>query len=30
MKRHVSSGARFALNNHYLNRVSNMRGGRRL
>lgn len=30
MRRHRSSGARFALNNHYLNRVSVFRGGRRL
>lgn len=30
MKRHRSSGARFALNNHYLNRIPIFRGGRRL
>lgn len=30
MRRFVSRGVRFALDNHYLNRVSNYRGGRRL
>lgn len=30
MVRHSSRGVRFAINNHYLNRVSNFRGGRRL
>lgn len=30
MKRYATRGVRFAVNNHFLNRVSNMRGGRRL
>lgn len=30
MKRYASSGLRFAINNHRLNRVTNYRGGRRL
>lgn len=30
MRRFGSNGVRFAINNHYLNRVSNYRGGRRL
>lgn len=30
MKRYPTAGVRFAINNHYLNRVSNYRGGRRL
>lgn len=30
MKRYGTSGERFAINNHMLNRVSNYRGGRRL
>lgn len=30
MKRYSSSGARFALENHRLNRVVSYRGGRRL
>lgn len=30
MKRYATKGVRFALDNHYLNRVVNYRGGRRL
>lgn len=30
MKRFATRGVRFAVSNHYLNRVSNYRGGRRL
>lgn len=30
MKRYSTSGQRFAVGNHYLNRVVNYRGGRRL
>lgn len=30
MRRYSASGVRFAINNHYLNRVSSFRGGRRL
>lgn len=30
MKRYSTRGVRFALNNHYLNRISVFRGGRRL
>lgn len=30
MRRFSSRGVRFALSNHYLNRISSFRGGRRL
>lgn len=30
MRRFRSAGVRFAINNHYLNRVFGYRGGRRL
>lgn len=30
MKRYRTKGVRFALDNHFLNRVVNYRGGRRL
>lgn len=30
MRRYATGGVRFAINNHYLNRVSVFRGGRRL